>query len=79
MSLCDTIQQKLEAEFSPVELQVDAISIEEQKYSVYIVSAAFNGVSVIKRHKMINSVFMDELLSGTIHALSITAECPPST
>jgi BolA family transcriptional regulator, general stress-responsive regulator len=47
----------------------------ETHYSVYIVSAAFEGKSRIERHRMVNEALADELAGG-IHALAIAAHAP---
>lgn len=61
----------------PVELEVTTISEEEAKYNVRIVSEAFKGVSLLERHRMVNNLFEEELRSGTIHALTISAKPAP--
>lgn len=76
-SMYDTIVARLQEAFTPSELVVTVISEEEAKYNVRIVSAAFAGVALIQRHRMVNALFDEELRSGTIHALTISAK-PPS-
>lgn len=44
-------------------------------FTVYIVSEAFHGLSLIKRHRLVYQAAA-ELLPGAIHALSIHAKTP---
>lgn len=77
-SIQKTIVSRIQEAFQPAELEVTEISAEEAKYNVRIVSAAFADVPLIQRHRMVNDLFGEELRSGTIHALSISAKPPPS-
>ena len=85
------IRQKLEAALSPQRLEIeddswrhaghhhdggmDAKAGGESHFNLTIVSAAFEGQSLVNRHRMIKKVLADEL-SGPIHALSIKAKTP---
>ncbi|KAG5480301.1 hypothetical protein CUR178_06357 [Leishmania enriettii] len=77
-SIRDIIVARVQGAFQPTELEVTEISADEAKYNVRIVSAAFAGVPLIQRHRMVNNLFSEEMRSGTIHALSISAQPPPS-
>ena len=44
--------------------------------TLVVVSSKFDGVALLKRHKMVNEVFANELESGEIHALTIKAWTP---
>lgn len=44
-------------------------------FRVGVVAAAFEGLSRIDRHRMVNDVFAGEL-GGRIHALSISCQTP---
>tara|TARA_R110001606_G_scaffold399310_1_gene584773 strand:+ start:102271 stop:102543 length:273 start_codon:yes stop_codon:yes gene_type:complete len=44
-------------------------------YTVTIVSEAFNGLSLIKRHRLVYDA-VGELMTNDIHALSIQAKTP---
>lgn len=72
-----TIHQRITEALTPTELAVETVSASEGKYSVRIVSPAFTGVPLLERHRKVNSLFEKELLSGEIHALTITAKPPP--
>lgn len=76
MSMLDTIRQRIEERFHPTSLSVT--SGADSKYHVAIVSADFQGVPLITRHRMVNDLFEKELLSGEIHALNISAKPPPA-
>lgn len=81
------IREKLEKELSPVELQVDDVSYQhaghagvrgsdgETHFNVRVVSEAFEGKSLVKRHRLIYDLLQDELQTG-LHALSIVAKTP---
>ena len=46
------------------------------KISITIVSTTFNGVPLIKRHRMLNEIFATELKDNSVHALSVKAYTP---
>ncbi len=49
----------------------------ETHFKVVVVSAKFEGVSILERHRLVNSCLSAELnRAGGIHALSITAKTP---
>nr|CCC93253.1 unnamed protein product [Trypanosoma congolense IL3000] len=76
MVSCSEMEERIRLHLEPEELNVVVISEEDRKYSVSIVSEKFNGVPLVKRHRMVNDLFKEELLSGEIHALTITAKPP---
>lgn len=45
----------------------------ETHFKVVVVSEEFDGVSLIKRHRMVNNALRDELAGG-VHALSIQVQ-----
>lgn len=47
----------------------------ETHFKVLVVSEEFNGLPLIKRHRLVNTVLADELKTG-VHALSIVAKTP---
>ncbi|KAL1202966.1 SufE-like protein 1, chloroplastic/mitochondrial [Cardamine amara subsp. amara] len=84
------IREKLEKELSPVELEVEDVSYRhaghgavrgsagddgETHFNLRIVSDAFQGKSLVKRHRLIYDLLQEELQSG-LHALSIVAKTP---
>jgi BolA-like protein 1 len=80
-----TIRDKLAAAFHPV-VHLDVRNEShlhnvprhsETHFKVLVVSAAFDGVSILQRHRQINEALADELQrKGGIHALSIVAKTP---
>lgn len=80
------IEEILEKELSPVELEVEDISYqhaghaggdggEETHFNVKVVSQEFEGKSLVKRHRLVYSLLQYELQNG-LHALSIVAKTP---
>ena len=57
------------------EIEFDDLSVEgsESKYTVNIISNAFEGKSTIQRHKMIYALLDGYIKTGEIHALTIKA------
>lgn len=47
----------------------------ETHFKVVVVSDAFEGLALIKRHRAVNAALKDELASG-VHALTINAKTP---
>jgi acid stress-induced BolA-like protein IbaG/YrbA len=45
-------------------------------FSVKIVSAAFEGKNPLQRQRPVMALFKEEINSGALHALSITAKTP---
>ena len=43
---------------------------------VTVVSSAFNGLSLVKQHKLVYSALKEELASEAIHALALKTETP---
>ena len=46
------------------------------KFEARVVSASFEGLPTIKRHKLVYAVLDEHIRSGAIHALSIRAYTP---
>ena len=46
------------------------------KIRLTIVSTTFRGVSLLKRHRLLNDIFATELQDNSIHALSVKAYTP---
>ncbi|CAG7887731.1 unnamed protein product [Brassica rapa] len=84
------IREKLEKELNPVELEVEDVSYQhaghaavrgsagadgETHFNLRVVSDAFQGKSLVKRHRMLYDLLQEELQSG-LHALSIVAKTP---
>ncbi|KAH8616554.1 putative BolA like protein [Trypanosoma vivax] len=70
------IEERIRSSMQPTKCEVTAVSADDRKYGVVIVSEKFRGLSLVKRHRMVNDLFKEELLSGEIHALTIKADPP---
>jgi stress-induced morphogen len=46
------------------------------KIELFVVSKKFDGVPLLKRHKMVNQLLSEDLSSNRIHALTIKAKTP---
>jgi stress-induced morphogen len=71
----ERIEASLQKEFHPTELVVEDFSHQHSKGSeshieVYIVAEAFDGCSVVKKHRLIYKALQTELDSG-LHALKM--------
>ena len=49
---------------------------EDCNFQLYVISEGFQGQSLLQRQKTILGLFKEELSSGALHALSITAKTP---
>ena len=49
------------------------ITGDGSKFEARVVSDAFDGLSTLKRHKMVYAILDEHIKSGAIHALSIKA------
>lgn len=60
-----------------VEKAIDDSQVEitgdGSKFEARVISDTFDGLSVIKRHKLVYAVLNEHIKSGAIHALSIKA------
>lgn len=70
----ETITNKLTVAFEPTELTVVSVDVKSGSYDIKVVSKAFDNVPLRERHQMVNKLFEEELLSGTIHSLTISAK-----
>jgi BolA protein len=86
MTIAETIRTKLQAAFAPVKLDVlDESDLHrghaghreggETHFRVAIVSAAFDGLTRIDRHRRVHEV-LDAELKGRVHALALTLLTP---
>ena len=82
MTVTDTIRRQLEAEIDCTHLEVineshthNVPANSETHFRVVLVSAEFEGVRRVARHRRINRTLAD-LLAGPVHALAIEAVTP---
>ncbi|KAL0715113.1 hypothetical protein Bca4012_064435 [Brassica carinata] len=82
------MREKLEKELEPVELVIEDVSYQhaghagmkgrtddETHFNVKIVSKGFEGMNLVKRHRLVYDLLREELDSG-LHALSIVSKTP---
>ena len=69
----EQIQQLIAAQ--KTEAQVD-VSGGEGKYVANVISDAFDGLTSIKRHKLVYACVNEQITSGELHALTIVAKTP---
>ncbi|MCP3689809.1 MAG: BolA/IbaG family iron-sulfur metabolism protein [Gammaproteobacteria bacterium] len=69
----EKIQQLIEQGMASEVVEVNG---SEGKYVAEVVSTAFEGLTLIKRHKMVYACVNDEITSGALHALTIVAKTP---
>ena len=87
MSIKETIETKLKGRFSPERMEVINESHQhaghqpqfdgegETHFRVRIISAEFDGMSRIERHRAVNDLLADELAAG-VHALAVEPAAP---
>lgn len=66
-------QDDLKAEHIEIDVVGDGCGA---KVDLKVVSKAFEGVPLLKRHQLVNDIFSDDLSSNRIHALTIKAWTP---
>lgn len=69
----DQIQQLIASQIPDAIVQVSG---DEGKFVANVTSAAFAGLTTIKRHKLVYASVNDEIASGELHALTIVAKTP---
>ncbi len=53
-----------------------SVSGGEGKFTAEVVSKAFDGLPLLKRHKLVYAAVNDQIASGELHALTIVAKTP---
>ena len=67
------IQQLIATQMPDAEVEVGG---GEGKFVANVTSLAFDGLTPIKRHKLVYACVNDEIASGALHALTIVARTP---
>ena len=82
MNVGDTMQSKLIHGLSPLHLEVvneshahNVPDGSESHFKVLVVAEAFDGQTLLSRHRMVNALLAQEL-AGPVHALAIHAHTP---
>jgi stress-induced morphogen len=83
VSLHERIQEKLSHALTPEHLEVENESRKhnvppgsETHFKVLIVSAAFEGLGLVDRHRKVNEILAAELKRGGLHALTMKTLTP---
>lgn len=71
----EEIAAKIRAALPDAEVALKDLTGTADHWEAVIVSAAFEGKSLIERHRMVNRALADEL-KGPIHALTLTVKSP---
>jgi len=67
------IVDRIQAEYPDAVVETDGADCN---FSVTVVSQAFEGQNPLQRQRPIMALFKDDISSGALHALSITAKTP---
>jgi len=67
------IFEHLQSEFPEAEISLNG---EDCNSQVLIVSKQFNGLTTLKRHKLVLGALKDHFKTGELHALSIITKSP---
>ena len=67
------IQQLIATQMPDAEVDVSGA---EGKFVANVTSLVFDGLTPIKRHKLVYACVNDEIASGELHALTIVARTP---
>ena len=70
------IKARIESGIPETQVQVNEFSGGTDHYAVVVVSPAFEGQALLKRHRMVLDLFQAEIGTGEVHALSIKAYTP---
>ncbi len=67
--LSNLIIDKIKTQLPDADVQVE--TPDEVHFSVAVTSAAFQGLTMLKQHKLVMDLFRAELADNSIHALSV--------
>jgi stress-induced morphogen len=71
----EEITAKIRAAMPDAEVTLKDLTGTQDHWDAVIVSAAFDGKSLIERHRLVNRALAEEL-KGPIHALTLTVKTP---
>jgi len=71
----EEITAKIRAAMPDAQVTLKDLTGTEDHWEAVIVSAAFEGKSLIERHRLVNRALAEEL-AGPIHALTLTVKSP---
>ncbi len=61
---------------SGIENSKATVTADGNKYEATIISDAFEGLSLVKKHQLVYALLNEHITSGVIHALTIKAYTP---
>ena len=70
----ETIDNLLEAAFPGAQVEVVDRTGGGDHFQVTVVSSAFDGLSLLEQHRLVNRALAPRLEDGTIHELRITTK-----
>ncbi len=70
------VKERIESHWDKAMVLVNEFSGGTDHYSVTVVTEQFEGVGLLKRHRMVLDLFQAEIGTGEVHALSIKAYTP---
>ncbi|MDE0420073.1 MAG: BolA/IbaG family iron-sulfur metabolism protein [Gammaproteobacteria bacterium] len=71
--MIEDLKSRLEGAFADAEVAVDG---EGNRFEIDLVSAAFDGLTRVKRQQAVYAVIGDLISSGAVHAVTIRAMTP---
>jgi stress-induced morphogen len=71
----DAIAAKIRAAIPDARVQLEDLTGTEDHWQAEIISAAFVGLSLLQRHRLVMSALVDEM-KGPIHALTLDVKTP---
>ena len=69
------IEKRIHAAFPDARVDVLDLTGTQDHYAVRVVSARFEGVSSIKRHRLVHAPLRD-VLGGALHAIELVTRTP---
>lgn len=72
----DDVQKRIEEGIPGARAYVSEFSGGTDHYAVTVVTPAFEGQTLLKRHRMVLDLFQTEIGTGEVHALTIKAFTP---
>lgn len=71
----DAITTKLRSAFPDARVELEDLTGTQDHWKAQIVTAAFEGKTLMQRHRMVMAVFAEEM-KGPIHALTLDVKAP---
>ena len=72
----EDVKKRIEKGISEAKVQVVEFSGGSDHYAVEVITPAFSGLPLLKRHRLVYDLFQAEIDTGEVHALSIQAFTP---